>query len=188
MPSLSSNSVVILDGKAVLSKRRGSGRWQARFKVGGRNIQVTTKTEDLDEAKEAATDKYFEARSRAKLNLPPQSKRFRDVARMAIDRMEKDNAAGQGKSVYRDYIQAINKYLIPFFGTHHIDNIDYPLTQRFSIWRDQQMRKSPKGSTINTHNSALGRVFDEGLAHGYITQAQIPRTRKQKGTGRATAA
>ena len=36
-------------------------------------------------------------------------------------------AAGEGKRVYRDYVQATNNYLIPFFGGHHVDNITYPL-------------------------------------------------------------
>src|ERR1700722_8207325 len=43
MPKLSPDSVTLLDGEIVLSRRDGSARWQARFKNGSRWIRVTTK-------------------------------------------------------------------------------------------------------------------------------------------------
>ncbi len=88
--------------------------------------------------------------------------------------MEKAVNAGEGKRVYRDYIQAINNYLIPFFDRYNVDNISYLLIRQFGVWRVKKMRKSPKASTINTHNSALNRIFDEALMHGYIAKTQIP--------------
>jgi integrase-like protein len=88
--------------------------------------------------------------------------------------MEKAVAAGQGKRVYRDYIQAIDNYLIPFFGRHHVDRITYPLIQEFEAWRIDKMGRQPKASTINNHNSALSRIFDEALMRGYIAKTQIP--------------
>jgi len=83
-------------------------------------------------------------------------------------------AAGEGKRVYRDYIQAINRYLIPFFGNRHVDQVTYAAIQEFNVWRVEQMGKQPKASTLNTHNSALNRIFDEALMHGYIAKTQIP--------------
>ena len=174
MPKLSPRSVTLLDGAIVLSRRNGSAKWQARFKNGSRWIRVTTKTKDLDEAKEAARELYMDARYRVKHGIPAQSKRFKDVARLAVDRMEKAMAAGEGRRVYRDYVQAINNYLIPFFGTHHVDHITYPLIQAFAAWRVEKMGREPKASTINTYNSALNRIFDEALMRGYIAKTQIP--------------
>ena len=139
----------------MLSRRDGSAKWQARYKMGRRWICVTTKTSELSEAREIAAELYLDARARSKLGLPALSKRFEDVAKLAIDRMEKAVNGGEGKRVYRDYIQATNNYLIPFFGRYNVDNITYPLIQQFGAWRIEKMRKSPKSSTINTHNSAL---------------------------------
>ena len=150
MPKLSSQSITLLDGAVVLSRRNGSAKWQARFKSGGRWICVTTKTKDLDEAKDAARELYMDARYRVKHGIPAQSKRFKDVAKLAVDRMQKAISGGEGKSVYRDYIQAINNYLIPFFGLHHVDRITYSLIQQFAAWRIEKMGKQPKASTINT--------------------------------------
>jgi integrase len=174
MPKLSPDSVTLLDGAIVMSRRDGSAKWQARFKNGSRWIRVTTKEKDLKEAKEIARELYTDARYRVKHGIPAQSKRFKDVAKLAVDRMEKAMAAGEGKRVYRDYVQATNNYLIPFFGGHHVDNITYPLIQEFAAWRAEKMRKQPKSSTINTFNSALNRVFDEALMRGYIAKTQIP--------------
>jgi integrase len=174
MPKLSPDSVTLLDGAIVLSRRDGSARWQARFKNGGRWIRVTTKEKKLKDAKEAARELYVDARYRVKHGIPAQSERFKDVARLAVDRMEKAMSAGEGKRVYRDYVQAISNYLIPFFGKHHVDHITYALIQEFSAWRAEKMRKQPKSSTINTYNSALNRIFDEALMRGYIAKTQIP--------------
>src|SRR5258708_3337307 len=130
MPKLSPESVTILDGAVVLSQRHESAKWQARFKVENRWIRVTTKEKDIKEAKTAAEEIYLDARYRVKHELPVQTKRFKDVARLAIDRMQKALDGGQGKKVYRDYIQATNNYLIPFFGAHHVDHINYAMIQQ----------------------------------------------------------
>jgi len=63
-------------------------KWQARFKVDGRWIRVTAKAKDLKEAKEAAKELYMEAHYRKKIGVAARSKRFRDVAKLAIERME----------------------------------------------------------------------------------------------------
>ena len=63
---------------------------------------------------------------------------------------------------------ALNRYLIPFFGNHHINRIDYPLLKQFEAWRIEKMGKQPKASSIGTHNSALNKVFDEAIERGFI--------------------
>jgi hypothetical protein len=55
-----------------------------------------------------------------------------------------------------------------------VDHITYPLIQEFAAWRIAKMRKAPKASTINIHNSALNRIFDEALMREYIAKTQIP--------------
>ena len=41
--------------------------------------------------------------------------RFKDVAKLAIAKMEQRLKEGTGKSAYKDYIPIINLYLIPAF-------------------------------------------------------------------------
>jgi hypothetical protein len=73
-----------------------------------------------------------------------------------------------GKIVYKDYIFAINNYLIPFFGRKFINNISYADFLQFEKYRVDKMGKTPKSSTIGTHNSAFNRVYDEAIKLGYL--------------------
>lgn len=51
---------------------------------------------------------------------------------------------------------------------------------------DEQMGHEPHSSTINTHNSALNRIFETALQRGFINQTQVPKliNKKRKGTRR----
>lgn len=179
MPQLSQNSVTILDGKVVLTQRKRSSAWQARFRIGSKWLRVTTKQNELEKAKIAADEMYLRARFRNEEGLPVISKRFFQVAALAQQKMEAAIKAGEGKAVYKDYIIAINNYLTPFFGKYNITSIDYALMKEFAVWRKQKMGHEPKSSSISTHNSALNRVFDEAMEHGYITKSQIPELRNK---------
>jgi integrase len=88
--------------------------------------------------------------------------------------MQEAMDSGTGKSVYTSYITAINKYLKPYFKGYSLDSFKAPLIQRYAVWRDEQMGKTPKASTITTHNSALNRVFDYAERYGWITAAVRP--------------
>lgn len=174
MPQKASHTIHILEGKATLYQRPTTPQWFVRYKVDGKWLRTTTKKSNLEEAKQAAVDIVTNAWFREKNNLPIVNKRFKHVANLAIKRMEDLLANGQGKVTYKHYIQAINKYLIKFLGNHNIDKIDYALLSKFSVWREQQMGAKPSQSAINTHNSALNRVFDEALIRGYIQKSQVP--------------
>jgi len=180
VPQLAETSVAILDGVVVLTLRPRSSAWQARFRVGGRWIRVTTKQSDLEKAKEAARVLYGRARFRDEEGLPVISKRFSQVAELAKKKMQAALDAGEGKAVFKDYIIAIDNYLNPFFGKYNITNIDYALVNEFAAWRKAKMGHEPKASSISTHNSALNRIFDEAMQHGYMTKSQVPEL-KNKG-------
>jgi hypothetical protein len=175
MPQKAEHTVHILEGKAVLYQRANSPHWHVRYKADGRWLRSTTKQEDLREAKSAAVDLVTNAWFRTRNNLPVINKRFKAVANLAIKRMETMLAAGQGKVSYRSYIRALNNYYIPQLGKHNIDTIDYAALERFNVWREQTMGYTPTASTLNTHNAALNRVFDEAVIHGYLTRTQVPQ-------------
>ena len=61
------------------------------------------------------------------------------------------------------------------------------LLYKYSVWRDEKIKGNRKAakvgdryvaavtqSTLNTHNSALNRVFDEALLRGWITNSIRP--------------
>lgn len=161
--------------KLRIDKRKGTDSWYARLTLpNGKRVVKSTKTENLEEAKEFALQLYYETQARIKNKLPATTRKFKDVAEHAIKRMHNELAEGVGKQSYKDYIQALNKWLIPYFGKTDIAKIDYAQLKHFDAWRTQQTGKTPAQSTINNHNAALNRVLDEAELNGWITKALRP--------------
>lgn len=177
------------DGNVVLYKRDRSKRWQARLKLpNDKWKRLSTKKNDIATTKEIACDKYDEIRFRIKNNLPIDTKRFKAVADLAIKDMKKELDGGYGKKTYLHYIGALKRYLIPFFGNTHIDNIDFKKLKNFDDWRIEKVGRKLKESTLNNHNSALNRVFRTALNRGWINEYQIPQLKNKGEKNTKTAA
>lgn len=161
--------------KLRLDKRKNSDSWYARLTLpNGKRVVKSTKTDNFDDAKEIALQLYYDIQARIKNKLPASTRKFKDVAAHTIKRMETELAEGVGKQAYRDYIQALNKWLIPYFGTTDIAKVDLALLKNFDAWRSKEMGRTPAQSTINNHNAALNRVLDEAELNGWITKALRP--------------
>lgn len=174
MAQLSVNSVQILDGAVTLTKRDNSAAWQARYKIGSKWIRTTTKQKELARATKTAQDIYLRARFREDEGLPIVTKRFDTVAKQTSNKLLAALKANEGKKVFEDYIRVIKNYLIPFFGSYNITSIDFALMERYAIWRKNKIGHEVKASTINTHNSALNKIFEEAMLHGFMTKANVP--------------
>jgi integrase len=168
--------------KLRLDKRAGSDNWYARLTLpNGKRLVKTTKTEDIETAKEAALRLYYEVDARIQNKLPATTRKFGDVAKYAVSRMESEIREGVGKQSYKDYVQALNKWLIPYFGGIDIAKLDLAAVTAFDAWRTAQSGKVPAQSTINNHNSALNRVLDEAELNGWTVKSLRP-TLLNKGT------
>ena len=174
MPVKAPHTVHILEGQATLYQRPTTPIWFVRYKANGKWLRTTTKQSKLENAKQAAVKLVTNAWFRVENDLPIVNKRFKQVANLAIKRMQDLLDNGQGKVTYKHYIQAINNYLIPYLAQHNIDKIDYAVLNKFTVWRIEKMAAKPSQSCINTHNSALNRIFDEALLRGFITKSQVP--------------
>ena len=162
---------VLMEHTLLVYRRERSDIWQCRYKVGGAWQRATTKEHELDKAKAKAKELLIEAEIRKRENLPVVSRRFRQIAKLAIERMENETAAGNGKRSYTDYINVILDYFIPFLGNYKITSIDYAVLDKLDAWRAAKMKKAPAQSTMMTHNAALNRVFDEAVLRNYLTEA-----------------
>ena len=161
--------------KLRLDKRAGSDNWYARLTLpNGKRLVKTTKTEDIESAKEVALRLYYEVEARLQNKLPATTRKFGDVAKYAVNRMESEIREGVGKQSYKDYVQALNKWLIPYFGTTDIAKLDLAAVTAFDAWRTAQSGKVPAQSTINNHNSALNRVLDDAELNGWIVKSLRP--------------
>ena len=65
---------------------------------------------------------FYTSEDRLKNNLPQSTRKFRRVAEFARDRMQEELRSCSGHIVYKDYITALDKYLIPFFGSYDVAN------------------------------------------------------------------
>ena len=161
--------------KLRLDKRAGSDNWYARLTLpSGKRLIKTTKTDDLETAKEVALRLYYEVDARIQNKLPATTRKFKNVARHTIHRMEAELEQGVGKQAYKDYIQVLNKWLIPYFGGTDIAKLDLAAVTAFDAWRTEQNGKVPAQSTINNHNAALNRVLDEAELNGWIVKSLRP--------------
>jgi hypothetical protein len=109
MVALNATTHVLLDGEVKVYKRGNSRLWQATFKIDEHWIRVSTGKRDLEDAKTAARDQYLDYRFRAKHDLPVVTKRFEDVAKLAIADMQRQLDADAGRKVFKDYITALHK-------------------------------------------------------------------------------
>jgi integrase len=181
MPKPVSTTHPIVDNELVIHKRGRSRFWQCRFKVDKKWQRKSTGESELDKAKKRALDFLYEAKALSKLGHPALTRRFKDVAKLAIKRLEDEAENDRGLRKHRDYLTVINKYLIPFFGNYNITSIDYKLLGEFDLWRIEKMGKKPSRSTLQTHNAALNRVFDEAVIRQFLTEAVRPSLKTLRG-------
>ena len=67
--------------KLRLDKRSGSDNWYARLTLdNGKRVVKSTKTDDLEEARERAMKLYYETEARIANKLPAQTRKFKHVA------------------------------------------------------------------------------------------------------------
>jgi integrase len=163
------NLVYLRDGDVVLYKRERSRVWQMRYKLFGKQWRrVSTKHRNLDYAIKVAGDIYDEARFRERLGVSHSTKKFGVIAKVCLQDLENEIAAGIKPQTNRDYVRAINKYLVPYFQNYLLENIDVELMRKYELWRNALMGKSPLTSTLANHASAYRRVIDTAIQRGWI--------------------
>jgi len=168
-------AAIKVNEKLTLYRRANSNRWQARLLLeNGEWHRFSTKTTDLDAAKDFALKQFYTADFRKNNNLPESTRKLRRVALFTRNRMQEELDAGGGKVVFIDYISAIDRYLIPFFGNMDVAAITVNDLKDFDKFRTKKMGRKASHSTVNMHNSALNRVFDEALLRNWVTSTIRP--------------
>lgn len=165
------NLILLRDGEVVLYKRKRSKVWQCKYKLfNNKWVRVSTRKTTLDYAKQVANDLYDEARYRERLGLAPVQKTFAEIARVTVEELKRDIAAGTGKKIYVDYVSIIERYFVPFFGERHLQNIKHQNIAEFERWRNAKMGKNPKSSTLMNFASAFSRVCATAIQRGWISE------------------
>jgi integrase len=170
-------SLQIHEGKINLHKRNTSPIWHCAFTLNNTLLRSSTKTANLDEAKEIAFDKYMTARIKLKEGIPFAPRAFNSLAERVIANLKKD-LADEPKVNYTSSTEVsiafLNNYAIPFFTNTPIQSINKHKLAEFDAYRVEQMGKVPTRKTVNCHNFALKLVFEYAVDHNYITKSDIP--------------
>jgi integrase len=166
---------ILIDRQLTIYKRERSDVWQCRFKCDGRWQRCSTKERTLKEAKAKAHDILVEANVKKKLNIAPVTRKFRDVARIVLKKLKNNVDEKTAKSVYKDYITAIEKYLMPVLSSYNINSITQAELDKLDKERIKKMRKIPTRSTLLTHNATLNMIFDEAEKLRFMTVLDRPK-------------
>lgn len=176
------------DGEVVLYRRAKSPVWQTRYKLkDGSWCRASTRKMSVEHAVQAACTMYDEARFRQSLGLAQTAQNFAGLAHATLNELRSEMDAGHGKSVYASYITCIEKYFVPYFGDKRLEQLKHDDIVAFEVWRNRQMTKQPKASTLMNFASAWNRIQQTAIAKGWLSErAAVPKltTRGMKSTSR----
>ena len=172
------------DGEVVLYRRNDSPLWHCRFKLQtGKWHRVSTKKASIEAAVSVATNLYDQARYRQRLGLANTAQTFAQIAQATLHELRAQMDTGIGKSVYQTYITCIERYFLHYFRERQLEDITHTDVIEFEAWRNRQMGKTPKASTLNNFASAWSRLQQTAVNRGWISsQVAVPRlsTRGEK--------
>lgn len=157
-----------------LYRQANSRVWLVRIKVGRSWISRTTKQTELEAARQAAYELNAEMQVMHKHGVPVQSRTFKQVALLAVQRMDETPVGAKGRSSFIDYKQILSRYHIPFFDRHTMASIDRKMLLEFDEWRTKLAKRLLSQSTLKSHNAAMQRVFDEAVIRNWMSAAQVP--------------
>ncbi len=182
------NHLFLRDGEVVLYRRTRSLLYQCRFKLADGNWhRFSTRKASLENAIAAACDMYDEARYRQKLGLAHRTHTFAQIAAITLNDLRKQIDVSKGKTANHSYVSCIEKYFIPYFAERKLEELTHSDIVEFELWRDRQMSRKPKSSTLNNFTSAWNKVIATAVERGYLSErVPVPKltTKGEKGKTR----
>ncbi len=172
-------TVVVRPEQIRLVRREHSKKWQVHYKIEGLKtwFRKSVQTTDVDKAVQLAERLWMKATFEHEEGRPVISKKFKPVAEVVLRRLEEEIKAGTAKPIAKDYVSAINLYLIPYYGNFNVDSIKPTTVSQFHVWRKQKVGRELSGSAQNNHNAAFNLVMDEAIQRGYLTDYHRPSTK-----------
>jgi integrase len=95
--------------------------------------------------------------------------------------------AANGTTANNSYVSCIERYFLPYFGERRLEELTHTDIREFELWRDRQMLRKPKSSTLNNFTSAWNKIISLAVARGYISErVPVPKlsTKGEKGKTR----
>jgi integrase len=123
-------------GGLVQVYRRGGRFWQCSASMGGRQYRVTTKEEDLPQAKQFAEDWYIGLRGKARAGLlKKREKTFREAAEVFTDEYEIITEGQRSPKWVEGHKIRLRLHLLPFFGDLGVSEVSAGKAQEYRVYR-----------------------------------------------------
>jgi integrase len=159
------------DGELVLYRRSRSLLYQCRYRLAdGSWVRQTTGKAALEHAIARACDIYDEARYRQRLGLAHRTHSVAQIAAVCCAALRQQIDAKGKKTALNDYVSIIERYFVPYFGERQLETLTHTDVREFELWRDRQMTRRPKTSTLNNFTSAWSRLIATAVEQGYISE------------------
>jgi integrase len=188
LATVQAQSIYLRDGEVVLYRRSRSLLYQCRYKLAdGTWYRQSTRKASIEHAVAVACDLYDEARYRQRLGLAHQTHTFAQIAAVAVAEMRVKIDASTGRTAYSDYVGCIEKYFLPYFKDKRLEELTHTDIIEFEMWRDRQMQRKPKASTLMNFASAWNKLLAVAVERGYISErVPVPKltTKGEKGKTR----
>jgi integrase len=175
------NIIYLRDGEVVVYRRNASPLYQCRYKLAdGKWHRVSTRKASVENAVSVACLLYDEARFRQKLGLAHTAQTFAHIAdETLIDLRQQIDIKGI-RGAFDSYVSCIEKYFLPYFGDRRLEELTHKDIVDFELWRNRQMNKKPKASTLHNFASAWNRLIKTAIDKGYLSEnAKVPRLSTQ---------
>jgi integrase len=188
LPIANPQHIHLRDGEVVLYRRSRSLLYQCRYKLAdGTWYRQSTRKASIEHAVAVACDLYDEARYRQRLGLAHQTHTFAQIAAVTLAELRVKIDASTGRTAYSDYVGCIEKYFVPYFKDKRLEELTHTDIVEFELWRDRQMRRKPKASTLMNFASAWNKLLAVAVERGYISErVPVPKltTKGEKGKTR----
>ncbi len=169
--------IYLRDGEVVLYKRNSTPIYQCRYKLaGGGWVRLSTHKACLENAVSVACDLYDEARYRQRLGLAHVAQNFAHIAEVTLKELRQQIDLSKGKTAYHSYVSCVEKYFLPYFADKYLEQLTHSDISEFELWRNRQMGKPPKASTLNNFSSAWNRLIATAVNKGWVSEkTPIPK-------------
>ncbi len=182
-------TIRLRDGELVIYKRSRSLQYQCRYKLSdGTWTRASTGKAALEHAIARACDIYDESRYRQRLGLAHRAHSVAQIAAVCCAELRQQIDAKGKKTALNDYLSIIERYFVPYFGERMLESLTHTDIREFELWRDRQLSRAPKTSTLNNFTSAWSRLTATAVDRGYISErVPLPKltSKGMKGTTRA---
>lgn len=185
MKTPSNETVVVREHTIRLVRRANTRFWQAHYKLEKLNIWMrkSTGTDDVKTARAFAEKEWMRATILAEEGVPVLSKRFKAVADVVLNDLERKVAIDKTKrGSNNDYISALRLYIIPYFGAYNVDRITQDVVDGFYAWRAEKIGRELSASAQANHNAAMNLVMDHAIEQGYLLAIKRPVMRNMGGS------